>query len=157
MSFFRDHNTTIIVSTMGAALGFGAAFYFMKSRRKGRIFISKEKIMYPAANSDSKVSAPLQNKVEEDLLVETKKPPITDDNTTNIGFGTDPSWLIRAKDENVIGKTDLLHTGNSKGGKLVIVMIGLPGCGKTYIARKVSRYLRWISYRTRVFSVAKYR
>ncbi len=54
-------------------------------------------------------------------------------------------------------KTDLLHTGNMKGGKLLVVMVGLPGRGKTYIARKVSRYLRWISYRTRVFSLAKYR
>jgi signal recognition particle GTPase len=53
-------------------------------------------------------------------------------------------------------KTDLLHTG-SKGGKLLVVTVGLPGRGKTYIARKVSRYLRWISYRTRVFSLAKYR
>ena len=36
-------------------------------------------------------------------------------------------------------------------------MVGLPGCGKTYIARKIARYLRWNSYRTRVFSLAKYR
>jgi signal recognition particle GTPase len=37
------------------------------------------------------------------------------------------------------------------------VTVGLPGRGKTYIARKVARYLRWINYRARVFSVAKYR
>ncbi|CAM9132046.1 unnamed protein product [Phaeothamnion confervicola] len=36
-------------------------------------------------------------------------------------------------------------------------MVGLPGRGKTYIARKVARYLRWISYRTRAFSLARYR
>ncbi|CAM9587050.1 unnamed protein product, partial [Choristocarpus tenellus] len=54
-------------------------------------------------------------------------------------------------------KTDLLHKGHSKGGKLLVVMVGLPGRGKTYIARKVARYLRWISYRTRAFSLARYR
>ena len=36
-------------------------------------------------------------------------------------------------------------------------MVGFPGRGKSYISRKVARYLRWIEYRTRVFSVAKYR
>jgi len=54
-------------------------------------------------------------------------------------------------------KFDLLHRGYGKGGKLLVVTVGLPGRGKTYIARKVARYLRWISYRTRVFSLAKYR
>lgn len=33
----------------------------------------------------------------------------------------------------------------------------LIGRGKTYIARKVARYLRWISYRTIAISLAKYR
>ena len=33
----------------------------------------------------------------------------------------------------------------------------LKGRGKTYISRKIARYLRWINYRTRVFSIAKYR
>lgn len=53
-------------------------------------------------------------------------------------------------------KTDLLHKGHSKGGKLLVVMVGLPGRGKTYISRKVARYLRWINYRTRAFSLARF-
>jgi broad specificity phosphatase PhoE/adenylate kinase family enzyme len=47
--------------------------------------------------------------------------------------------------------------GNGKGEKLIIALVGMPNSGKTYIARKISRYLRWISYRTRAFSIAKYR
>lgn len=74
----------------------------------------------------------------------------------NIGFNSNPSWLSRSNSKAAT-KTDLLHMGHIKGGKLVVVMVGLPGRGKTYIARKVARYLRWISYRTRAFSLAKYR
>jgi 6-phosphofructo-2-kinase len=39
----------------------------------------------------------------------------------------------------------------------IYTQVGLPGRGKTYIARKVARYLRWINYRTRAFSLARYR
>lgn len=70
----------------------------------------------------------------------------------NIGPASGSSWF-RDNPE----KTDLLHTGHRRGGKLLIVTVGLPGRGKTYIASKVARYLRWINYRTKVFSLAKYR
>lgn len=77
-----------------------------------------------------------------------------EDEKVNIGFGTDPSWFHQ---NQKILKTDLLHTGNRRGGKLLIAMVGLPGSGKTFMSRKISRFLRWISYRTRVYSLAKYR
>jgi broad specificity phosphatase PhoE/predicted kinase len=54
-------------------------------------------------------------------------------------------------------KKDLLHRGHNKGGKLLVVMVGLPGSYKTLIARKVARFLRWNSYNTLCFSIAKYR
>ncbi|CAM9901538.1 unnamed protein product [Scytosiphon promiscuus] len=73
----------------------------------------------------------------------------------NIGPGSGPNWFQR--DSDLPPKTDLLHKGHSKGGKLLVVMVGLPGTGKTYISRKVARYLRWINYRTRAFSLAMYR
>lgn len=47
--------------------------------------------------------------------------------------------------------------GKSKTSKLVVIMVGLPCRGKTYIARKIARYLRWINYKTTVFCLAKYR
>lgn len=40
---------------------------------------------------------------------------------------------------------------------MCLLQVGLPGRGKTYIARKVARYLRWINYRTRAYSLARYR
>ena len=39
----------------------------------------------------------------------------------------------------------------------VIVMVGLPARGKTYIAKKLTRYLNWIGINTKVFNVGEYR
>lgn len=39
----------------------------------------------------------------------------------------------------------------------VIVMVGLPARGKTYIAKKLTRYLNWIGVHTRVFNAGDYR
>ena len=77
----------------------------------------------------------------------------------NLGFESNESWYNQTQNQRIAAsvKTDLLHTGHRKGGKLLICMVGLPGSGKTLIARKVARYLRWIAYRTKTFSIAKYR
>jgi broad specificity phosphatase PhoE/predicted kinase len=40
---------------------------------------------------------------------------------------------------------------------IVLAMVGLPARGKTYIARKVARYLSWLGHPTRVFNVGSYR
>ncbi|CAI4225855.1 unnamed protein product [Auanema sp. JU1783] len=39
----------------------------------------------------------------------------------------------------------------------VIVMVGLPARGKTYISKKLCRYLKWIGLKTKVFNVGEYR
>ena len=41
--------------------------------------------------------------------------------------------------------------------KLAFVMVGLPARGKTFIARKIARYLSWLGYSTKVFNVGTYR
>jgi broad specificity phosphatase PhoE/predicted kinase len=41
--------------------------------------------------------------------------------------------------------------------KLMLVMVGLPARGKTYVARKLVRYLAWLGYRTQGFNVGDYR
>jgi broad specificity phosphatase PhoE/predicted kinase len=40
---------------------------------------------------------------------------------------------------------------------LVVVMVGLPARGKTYIARKIGWYLSWLGYHAKVFNVGNYR
>ncbi|XP_022532872.1 6-phosphofructo-2-kinase/fructose-2,6-bisphosphatase 1 isoform X2 [Astyanax mexicanus] len=39
----------------------------------------------------------------------------------------------------------------------MIVMVGLPARGKTYISRKLTRYLNWIGVQTQVFNLGQYR
>jgi broad specificity phosphatase PhoE/predicted kinase len=41
--------------------------------------------------------------------------------------------------------------------KTVIAMVGLPARGKSYIARKIARYLSWRGQPSRVFNVGRYR
>ena len=41
--------------------------------------------------------------------------------------------------------------------KIALVMVGLPARGKSYIARKLARFLRWLGHETRVFNVGSYR
>lgn len=39
----------------------------------------------------------------------------------------------------------------------IIVLVGLPARGKTYISKKLSRYLNWIGVNTKVFNLGEYR
>ncbi|KAI1184590.1 6-phosphofructo-2-kinase-domain-containing protein [Nemania serpens] len=53
--------------------------------------------------------------------------------------------------EALIGYTP--HHDASASSKLVIVMVGLPATGKSYVAKKLSRYLNWLQHKTQVFNV----
>jgi 6-phosphofructo-2-kinase/fructose-2,6-biphosphatase 4 len=46
---------------------------------------------------------------------------------------------------------------NQLNGKVAVITVGLPATGKTFIARNLCRYLRWIGYNSATFSVARYR
>lgn len=41
--------------------------------------------------------------------------------------------------------------------KLLLVMVGLPARGKSFISRKLARYLSWLGYKTKVFNLGNYR
>ncbi len=41
--------------------------------------------------------------------------------------------------------------------KHALVLVGLPARGKTFVARKIARYLAWLGYDTRTFNVGEYR
>ncbi|KAJ5090355.1 6-phosphofructo-2-kinase 1 [Penicillium argentinense] len=43
------------------------------------------------------------------------------------------------------------------GAKLVIIMVGLPARGKSYITKKLARYLNWLQHDTQIFNVGERR
>jgi len=45
----------------------------------------------------------------------------------------------------------------ARDSKIVIGMVGLPARGKTYISRKIARYLNWLGVKCSVFNIGEYR
>lgn len=43
------------------------------------------------------------------------------------------------------------------GSKLVIIMVGLPARGKSYVTKKLARYLNWLQHDTQIFNVGERR
>jgi predicted kinase len=41
--------------------------------------------------------------------------------------------------------------------QLIIIMVGLPARGKSYISNKLSKYFRWNSYKSKVYNLDDYR
>ncbi|SMN22226.1 similar to Saccharomyces cerevisiae YIL107C PFK26 6-phosphofructo-2-kinase, inhibited by phosphoenolpyruvate and sn-glycerol 3-phosphate [Maudiozyma saulgeensis] len=52
---------------------------------------------------------------------------------------------------------DGLISRNDHGSKLVIIMVGIPATGKSFITKKVSRYLNYSMYHCKVFNVGNTR
>lgn len=75
-------------------------------------------------------------------------------------FGVSPS---RATTLDIPGLTkskvspDGRIANRDVGAKLVIVMVGLPARGKSYITKKVARYLNWLQHDTEIFNVGRRR
>ncbi|KAK6482556.1 6-phosphofructo-2-kinase/fructose-2,6-bisphosphatase 3-like isoform X4 [Huso huso] len=64
-------------------------------------------------------------------------------------------WISSRDDKPAIPRSSGgPHLTNSP---TVIVMVGLPARGKTYIAKKLTRYLNWTGVPTKVFNVGEYR
>ncbi|XP_064198694.1 6-phosphofructo-2-kinase/fructose-2,6-bisphosphatase 3 isoform X2 [Anguilla rostrata] len=65
-------------------------------------------------------------------------------------------WIPSKDDKPAVPRrcTGGPHLANSP---TVIVMVGLPARGKTYMSRKLTRYLNWIGLPTKVFNVGEYR
>lgn len=49
------------------------------------------------------------------------------------------------------------HEGNTKRSKMILVLVGLPGRGKTFIGHILARHLTWIGHHSKVFNLGEYR
>ncbi|XP_072135084.1 6-phosphofructo-2-kinase/fructose-2,6-bisphosphatase 2-like isoform X4 [Mobula birostris] len=60
-------------------------------------------------------------------------------------------------------KNKMLHVNrrswasNMTNSPTLIIMVGLPARGKTYVSKKLTRYLNWIGVPTKVFNLGQYR
>lgn len=81
-------------------------------------------------------------------LLLTAKPPISSRKTYTLNIpGQTKS---KTSPDGKIASVDV-------GSKLVIVMVGLPARGKSYITNKLTRYLNWLQHDCRVFNVGNTR
>ncbi|KAG0742562.1 hypothetical protein G6F57_006954 [Rhizopus arrhizus] len=54
-------------------------------------------------------------------------------------------------------RTPKLKPEKQLDSKLVVIMVGLPARGKSYLVKKLRRYLNWLQYETKVFNVGNFR
>jgi broad specificity phosphatase PhoE/adenylylsulfate kinase-like enzyme len=67
---------------------------------------------------------------------------------------------LSASPKNIVRRTSSIFAKDedyNSDEKLVIFMSGLPARGKSYISKKLQRYLTWLGYHTQVFNVGNYR
>ena len=77
--------------------------------------------------------------------------------SSNVSGSATPK--IRATTLNIPGLTRSKVSPNGQiaerdvAAKLIIIMVGLPARGKSYIVKKIARYLNWLQHPTRIFNV----
>jgi 6-phosphofructo-2-kinase len=77
--------------------------------------------------------------------------------------GTTPRVRPHATTLNIPGMTRSKVSPDGRiaerdvAAKLVIIMVGLPARGKSYLTKKIQRYLSWLQYNSRIFNVGNRR
>ncbi|WEW61798.1 6-phosphofructo-2-kinase [Emydomyces testavorans] len=90
-------------------------------------------------------------------------PPSPQINPKSHSSGASTPGKIRATTLDIPGLTKSKVSPDGRiaqrdvGSKLVIVMVGLPARGKSYITKKLARYLNWLQHDTRIFNVGERR
>lgn len=100
--------------------------------------------------------------VPDDIKEQFEKTPSIE-KLKNLLMTKPPPSARKAYTLNIPGQTSSKISPDGKiarvdvGSKLVIVMVGLPARGKSYITNKLTRYLNWLQHDCRVFNVGNTR
>lgn len=85
------------------------------------------------------------------------------DRLSSVSESRRSSWMWRKSSD---ASSDDGNNGNNSDGtdglitsqkKLVLVMVGLPARGKSFVVHKATRYIEWLGYPTKIFNVGNYR
>ncbi|KAI8057220.1 6-phosphofructo-2-kinase-domain-containing protein [Syncephalis plumigaleata] len=72
------------------------------------------------------------------------------------------TWLVKMERTDSgtfhnLASSDVSRGRSEVGPKLVVIMVGLPARGKSYIVKKLKRYLSWLGFDARIFNVGNRR
>ncbi|KAG0190621.1 hypothetical protein DFQ28_001791 [Apophysomyces sp. BC1034] len=94
-------------------------------------------------------------------------PPVEPDTNHWLQLSADveDDWAFRSRQSFGLDIPGAVHTiipqklKNERplDNKLVIIMVGLPARGKSYLVKKLRRYLNWLQYETKIFNVGNVR
>eukprot|EP01100_Stratorugosa_tubuloviscum_P001169 TRINITY_DN1261_c0_g1_i1.p1 TRINITY_DN1261_c0_g1~~TRINITY_DN1261_c0_g1_i1.p1 ORF type:complete len:440 (-),score=209.16 TRINITY_DN1261_c0_g1_i1:140-1459(-) len=59
--------------------------------------------------------------------------------------------------DNINSKPEFVAPFHQPYAKLALILVGLPGRGKSYLSSRISRYLSWLGYDTKIFNLSDYR
>ncbi|GAP90093.2 putative 6-phosphofructo-2-kinase 1 [Rosellinia necatrix] len=112
----------------------------------------------PARRPHSVESSPYTKSISSTAPVSPRIPPIRQNSGS-----TTPRVRPHATTLSIPGMTRSLVSPDGRiadrdvAAKLVIVMVGLPARGKSYITKKLRRYLAWQQHNTKIFNVGNRR
>lgn len=116
----------------------------------------------PIINIDKETKNEILHDVPLKLQEEFEKTPSIEQ-LKHLLLTKPPPSARKAYTLNIPGQTSSKTSPDGKiasvdvGSKLVIVMVGLPARGKSYITNKLTRYLNWLQHDCRVFNVGNTR
>ncbi|KAI1428487.1 6-phosphofructo-2-kinase-domain-containing protein [Xylaria sp. FL1777] len=119
---------------------------------------TSNKVNLPVRRPSSTEDSPYTKSISSTAPASPRIPPIRQ----NSGSAT-PRVRPHATTLNIPGMTRSLVSPDGRiadrdvAAKLVIVMVGLPARGKSYITKKLRRYLSWQQHNTKIFNVGNRR